>query len=176
MPFNPRSYGPAVAALVENARCNELGPGVPDAHLRASLAALLPETITAPRPLQDRDMAMACVAGLWLRHDFLDESHHVSQSIENPSGSYWHGIMHRREGDFENAKYWFRHVGRHAVCAPLALAAKALAEESPLGRSAGFLRSQADWDPFRFIDLCRRPLDDSPPERAVCMKIQQCEW
>jgi hypothetical protein len=47
-------------------------------------------------------------AGLWLYVDDLDRSHHVSQSIETPVGSYWHGIMHRREGDFSNAKYWFR--------------------------------------------------------------------
>ena len=64
-------------------------------------------------------MALACMAGLWLRHDFLDESHRISQDLENPSGSYWHGIMHRRELDFSNAKYWFRRVGMHRVFEPL---------------------------------------------------------
>lgn len=27
--------------------------------------------------------------------------------------AYWHGIMHRREGDFWNSHYWFRQVGKH---------------------------------------------------------------
>jgi hypothetical protein len=50
-------------------------------------------------------------AGLWLYVDELDRSHRVSQSIESHAGAYWHGIMHRREGDFSNAKYWFRRSG-----------------------------------------------------------------
>jgi hypothetical protein len=56
-----------------------------------------------------------CMAGLWLLAGDLDRSHDMSQSDNSASGSYWHGIMHRREGDFWNANYWFRKVGRHAV-------------------------------------------------------------
>ncbi len=59
-------------------------------------------------------------SGLWLLSGELDRSHSISQSIESQEGSFWHGIMHRREGDFSNAKYWFRRVGRHAVHQQLA--------------------------------------------------------
>ena len=61
------------------------------------------------------DMGACCIAAVWLVHDFLDESHEISQGIDTPSGSFWHGILHRREGDYSNAKYWFRHVGQHEV-------------------------------------------------------------
>ena len=68
----------------------------------------------SPR-IADREMASCCLAGVWLLHDYLDESHNISQRIDTPEGSYWHAIMHRREGDFSNAKYWYRHVGEHPV-------------------------------------------------------------
>src|SRR4051812_40242009 len=53
------------------------------------------------------DEAKGLLAGLWLYFDWLDESHRVSQSIDTPTGSFWHAIMHRREGDFSNSKYWY---------------------------------------------------------------------
>ncbi len=61
------------------------------------------------------------MAGLWLLAGNLDRSHRISQDDESAAGSFWHGIMHRREGDFSNAKYWFRRVGRHAAMDQMAI-------------------------------------------------------
>lgn len=73
------------------------------------LAALVKKIVAAPA-LASRPLLCA---GLWLYVDDLDRSHAISQGIENPAGSFWHGIMHRREGDFWNSHYWFRRVGKH---------------------------------------------------------------
>lgn len=54
-------------------------------------------------------------AGLWLYVDNLDRSHTVSQSLNDSTGSFWHGIMHRREGDFANSHYWMRKAAGHPV-------------------------------------------------------------
>lgn len=54
------------------------------------------------------DFYRCCVAAVWMFQGFLDESHSISQEIDTSEGSYLHGIMHRREGDYSNAKYWFR--------------------------------------------------------------------
>ncbi|MEM9644697.1 MAG: hypothetical protein AAF989_06875 [Planctomycetota bacterium] len=54
-------------------------------------------------------------SALWLLAGELDRSHDISQNLKSPSGSFLHGIMHRREGDFGNAKYWFRTAGDHPV-------------------------------------------------------------
>ena len=54
-------------------------------------------------------------AGLWLYVDDLDRSHTVSQSLEDATGAYWHGIMHRREGDFSNSHYWMRRAAGHPL-------------------------------------------------------------
>ena len=54
-------------------------------------------------------------AGLWLYVDDLDRSHTVSQGLDDSTGAYWHGIMHRREGDFSNSHYWMRQAARHPL-------------------------------------------------------------
>lgn len=169
------TYGPRVAALVMNARVNELGPGTPDSGQQGTLAGLSVEDLVAPHRLGSRDMALACLAGLWLRHDFLEESHRISQDLENPTGSFWHGILHRREGDFSNAKYWFRRVGSHPVFGPLATEASDLAGESK-EPGAELLTQTGAWDSLRFVDLCQRAIEGPAPLRQLCMQIQQIEW
>jgi hypothetical protein len=178
MPFDPSSYGPPVRKLLENARCNELGPGRPHSSRREALEALGAESLVEPQRLRNREMALACVAGLWLRHDFLDESHRISQDIPGPTGSYWHGIMHRREPDFGNAKYWFRRVARHPIFAELAIEAGRFAGAAGdgVGPEAAYLSEQADWDALRFVDLCQAAIDGRPSLRTLCMEIQQREW
>ena len=57
--------------------------------------------------IASRDDAECVRSGLFLYFSALDESHRISQGIATSSGSYWHGIMHRQEGDWSNAKYWF---------------------------------------------------------------------
>jgi hypothetical protein len=176
MRFSTSDYGPAVAALLDSAPCNELGAGTPDVNMRAALAGLSLEAVVAPHTMRSRDMARAALAVLWLRYDFLDESHDISQTIETATGGYWHGIMHRREPDGGNAKYWFRRVGRHPVFEPLAIDARGLvaAEGSP--DAAGYLLDEADWDPLRFVDLCEQARDGEACVRRLCMQIQQREW
>src|SRR5437764_13932865 len=75
----------------------------------------------------EQDLIRSAVL-LW--HDDLDESHTISQSIENAEGSYLHAIMHRREPDYGNSKYWFRRVGRHETFAKVAEKAAAKMREA----------------------------------------------
>lgn len=54
--------------------------------------------------------------GLHLLNDDLPRAHTLSQALEgDASADYWHAIIHRREGDFSNAKYWLRRMGPHPV-------------------------------------------------------------
>ncbi|HTQ38012.1 MAG TPA: hypothetical protein VMJ32_03240 [Pirellulales bacterium] len=115
------------------------------------------------------------MAGLWLRWDFLDRSHGISQEIHTATGSYWHGILHRREPDYDNAKYWFRRVGRHPVFAPLCSAAKEIAQAVPAEPAANFLKRQSQWDPFAFVDVVAAS-DKSTASEELCRQIQRREW
>jgi hypothetical protein len=121
-------------------------------------------------------MAAACLAALWLRYDFADESHAISQELETIEGSYWHAILHRREPDFANAKYWFRRVGSHPISPALAAAARESAQAAAPDRAAEFLNAQTAWDHFRFVDLCQSVLAGRSAAELLCRQIQQREW
>lgn len=77
------------------------------AHYRDIVEQVLSNPAIAARP--------ELVAGLWLYVDDLDRSHTVSQSLLTTTGSFWHGIMHRREGDFSNSLYWMRQASGHPL-------------------------------------------------------------
>jgi hypothetical protein len=168
-------YG-IIGDLLKEDRLAPLGPGQPNLAARLALNALTIHTCFAPHQVRDPDMANACLAGLWLYHDFLDESHQISQSIHTATGSYWHGLMHRREPDFANAKYWFRRVGDHPVFDAVRSAAAELAAASEPHPSAKFLTTQSAWEPFAFTDLCEASLAGRSPCETLCRQIQGQEW
>jgi hypothetical protein len=82
---------------------------------KTDLDRLTPEELLAPEKVVSRQDAELVKAALYLKHGCLEESHKISQSVETSTGSYWHGIMHRHEGDISNSKYWYARVGRHPV-------------------------------------------------------------
>ena len=111
----PEKLSPAVCDAIESAPF----PGLADApkctETFAAIERLLGEQTTDHLP-----PSPPAVAGLWLLAGELDRSHDISQTLDSPTGSYWHGIMHRREGDFSNARYWMRRAGGHPVFEELA--------------------------------------------------------
>ena len=132
--------------LFATAEPPELGPGprarvLAEAVLEAKLDGLFDsgEIASAKRPL------IRALVLLW--HDHLDAAHVIAQSIENADGSFLHGIMHRREPDYGNAKYWFHRVGAHGALVKIAMRVVALVAGTNLVVRGRF-------DPFAFVDAC----------------------
>ncbi|MFO1062779.1 MAG: hypothetical protein U0892_02745 [Pirellulales bacterium] len=161
-----------------------------DAELLAVIeAAPIPDLNDAPRDAKTAEavkrllagsvgsqLDRCAAAGLWLLAGDLDASHSLSQEVHTKEGSFWHGIMHRREGDFENAKYWFHRVGRHSVLTSLAEQIQSTAEEPS--------REPLPWDeltdaaelPFALVDACRTAVRGQSSTRETLREICWWEW
>jgi hypothetical protein len=129
--------------------------------------------------------ALALKAGLLLWDEALDASHSISQNVLNRTGSYWHGLMHRMEGDYSNAKYWFRETGNHPIFADLGAKAteymKRINPEqipAPLASALHVLTGGGAWKPDMMIDCVELQvtrLQDDAAE-ALLRKLQWIEF
>ena len=167
-----------------NVNLPELAPRHPGRHrnwMAHLLSQLNPRNYLAGEG--DDCEAEAVLAGLLQINDYLDESHNHSQSIQGEgqdvNGDYWHGIMHRREPDWSNSKYWFRRVGDHPIFFDLAVIAGQLLRDSSLPDAERWNRqlgTSSNWDPFAFVDLCQTAARDASSELAsIARRIQWAE-
>lgn len=156
-------------------------PGKSANWLREHIAAYQPSDFDVRLPASVGKTALR--AGLFQWHDFLDESHEQSQSIEgegeNQIGDYWHAIMHRREPDYSNAKYWFRQFKSQPSYLELRQVADGiLAACTAPDASKWRNRLQADsrWNPLAFVDLCEECAADEQSDLAIAARrIQYAE-
>jgi hypothetical protein len=149
-------------------------PPEDDSHL----PQLVPSPFHVPQPIRhfvfshprNGPDATALQAGLLLVVDDLHGSHELSQNIEGEglhhAGDYWHAIMHRREPDYGNSKYWFRRVGSQPLFPKLAEIATAILKNCSVSEATDWLHklTRHGWDAMAFVDLCEQcsRCEDSP--------------
>ncbi len=170
-------YPTELAELLQNAQICPLGPGTPVKEVYVQLTSLGVNSLSE-RPLQDRAMAQACLSGLWLRFNYLDQSHTISQDLPSSTGSYWHGIMHRREPDYSNAKYWFRRTGEHPAMETLVRKVNAFVadeKDEKLDQATEFL-TEGTWDPMAMVDACEAVARGNCAKKELLEKVAQLEW
>lgn len=170
-----------IKSLLATATLPALGPVVrPDALPATALNSKLDALFHEAKLSTTQQELIRALLLLW--HDQLDASHHISQNIENADGSFVHAIMHRREPDYWNAKYWWRRVGAHPAFPEIArrvgelLAGSRRREEADSGginpirlvNSAATTKELATklmpggkWDACAFVDMCEAAVGSS---------------
>lgn len=142
-------------------------------------------------PVASYPNAAAMLAAMWLWHDALDECHQIVQ--KSPADldpihprinqremtetlSFWHAIMHRREGDFSNSKYWYARCASHPLRRSMASYANDVLHPLPADKS--LLRLVRDgWDPNAFVDLVEQ-VHNQPSDlrHGAAVALQKIEW
>jgi len=82
--------------------------------------------------------------------------------LNTPEGSFWHAIMHRREPDASNSKYWWRMVGSHTLFS-------LLREQCP---ALGY----AFTTPEGFVDFCEHVRGTGSDHERTAQQVQLLEW
>ena len=149
--------------------------------------AELPALFGDERPIVDPQAAACAVAGLHLWNDNFTLSHNLCQGIQTQTGSYWHGLCHRREGhqgegmerNLWNAKYWFRQVGSHPAFDTVYRTALGVLDGASgfawSAETADSLRAARKWDPARFIDWVGEANGGALPAQAREV-LEEIQW
>jgi hypothetical protein len=162
--------------LIATSDLPELGPRprssrFPLPELTGKLDSFLAQ---APLP-PEAESLLRSVALLW--HDHLDASHEISQVIHSSDGGLLHGIMHRREPDYSNARYWFHRAGNHSCFGSIAKKTAEHLHSEGEDTLVKKLASHGAWNPFAFVDACEEAAGLPPGHklRRILQRIQEIE-
>lgn len=139
----------------------------------AQLAATDPSHLLTG-DIRDPDMASSVACGLWLWNDYLDEAHKLTQQIDTDTGSFWHAIVHRREGHFPNSRHWYAKAKNHPAMEAIANQASVLFNDLPADNRLIRL-TLTGWNADYFLDLIQHQHPDDP-FNPVLVILQKLEW
>ncbi len=103
---------------------------------------------------------------LWAHGD-LTGAHRLAQDASGDLAAYLHGMIHRREQDFENARYWFGRAGVLPFFAEVQRQGAAVSED---------VAKQLNWDPYLFTTLCERSKHGARTPMRMLVDLQKIEF
>ncbi len=172
-----RSPSDAFWSCIATAEPPDLGQG-PRANVKPY--PLLTEEVSlflAHRQI-DSNRADRLRAAALLYNDHHDEAHDIVQEMTDIDGALIHGILHRREPDYWNAKYWFRRFVAHPAHVALGRRLAALAKTPDEAAQARALTLPGAFDPFEFVDACESAakLPSTDPTTIWLRRVQHAEF
>lgn len=119
-------------------------------------------------------------AVLGLRIGSIDRAHEIVQDGSTPMDRYLHGVVHRIEGDFWNAKYWFRQVDDSELLVSIGQEVLSTLESQNLLESSKSIKLFDERNRFTAQNLvdaqASLPKKPASNERALIEQIAQAEW
>jgi hypothetical protein len=107
---------------------------------------------------------------LWVRIGEIDPAHRIVQEATQGLAAYVHGVIHRMEGDYWNAKYWFRQVRDPGLAEAIREALRAPPIPEPW---------RTDFTPTAFVDACenvRSHAFELPDALEALRQVALVEW
>ena len=133
--------------------------------------------------LEKSNLKPLAQGALYLYFDCFEEAHNIANDHEgSPEGNWIHAILHRREPDAWNSKYWYARVRiPKKLSQEIAQEAlKQLGKEPPreLETFQKKLSKSGEWEPEAFVDLCDKARKEDPVSGAykLLAGIQEAEW
>lgn len=165
-----------VKALLATPEPPELGPGPrKGVQSRQAVDVAIGTALSGAQLTGETRELLRALVLLW--HDHLDEAHRIAQEVDSADGSLVHAVMHRREPDYWNSKYWFRRVGKHPCFGNLASRVASLLKARGEPALLDKLIPQGKWDPFAFVDACEAAAHGgSSKQQSLLREIQQIEF
>lgn len=125
------------------------------------------EVIAGGKQITDAKTFALVRGGLLYVVDDLDGAHRIFQDDPGDLASYWHGMMHRREADFDNARYWFRRAGRLPIFDRMHSAAANLSPN---------MAKQSSWDAYLLTGMCEQAKFGDSEAIPECLRLQRVEF
>ncbi len=131
---------------------------------------------------QDPENSLLLKAAFFLYFDGFEEAHLIAQDHEGVAGNWIHAILHRREPDAGNSKYWYHRVPLPGTVHQ-AIHEKVMLKMAhlPIPELAGLARKMEmskGWEPEAFVDLVDQVRKENPasPLYRLLVEIQEVEW
>jgi hypothetical protein len=177
-PVNVNPVAQAFWQAIATPEPPELGQGPRRGVIEPGLLEAKLALVFARAGLADADRIARLRAAALLYHDHHDEAHDIVQDLTDQDGALLHGILHRREPDYWNAKYWFRRFVAHPAHLALGRRIPSLVSAPVHAALAKEITRPGAFDPFTFVDLveaaARKPALD--PEVLWLRRVQHAEF
>ena len=157
-----------IESLFETITPPQLGPARrPEAIPLNEIENKMAKVLANAKLLESDAQKVRCACLLW--HDHLEESHEISQDLHDADGCFLHAIMHRREPDYPNSKYWFNRTEDHPAYSGIHECVVAISDNFDL------FKKTATWNSLEMVDAVSRAIPNTE-EYSLLQQIQQIEF